>query len=306
MVSKKKDICANRADLRTLAAMTSSKGLTSHLDNHSEKVTQQWVPNTLCLWEGCTSKAKFSTVTKFKTHLKNIHIQPLLCYIPRCSHKKPFRNEHDLERHVASIHHRDIRPYICPFPNCEAELKCFTRRDKLLAHIRDTEHSGDMFCPFPHCIERQPPRFSGFKTREDILTHFNMRHSAILAQNIHKSGMPHRCLLGLCSLSLTHERWGEYDLDDHLETCHGLSPASSSVASWRAENEGGIYVLKPELLQKLSRHVGIMEWKECTTCLKKQQAQDIPQTYATTLMVFQQSNPNAVSENTPQPLPYVE
>jgi len=256
--------------------MASAEELTTGLNNDPELLQQQWIPGTRCLWEGCTSKATFSNLAKFKAHLKNIHTEPLLCQIPRCSHKKPFRHPGDLERHVATIHHRDVRPYICPFENCNSEVKTFARKDKLLKHIRDTEHSGDMFCVFPHRVDYHPGRFAGFKTRQEIVAHFKERHSAVALEHTPPHDRPFRCALGLCALSSRSERWPLRALKEHLETCHDLT-----LYFWRifniAKKEDDTYILRPEHLQELERLDPQEEfnWLECTICYERQQTNSL-------------------------------
>jgi len=243
--------------------MKSAEELNNHLERHSEAVLQRWVPNTLCLWEGCHSQAKFSSISKFKTHLKNIHTLPLLCQIPQCSYKKPFRHAGDLERHVATIHRRGTRPYVCPVQSCNANLTSFKRKDKLLKHLQETEHIGDMFCFFPHCVEYQPPRFTGFKTRKEIAVHFSKEHSSI-------PGV-FQCALGLCALNLTREGWWEWNIHRHLRDCHDVSVLGSCC---RAKREGNSYILRPEHFQKCEdTNEPEIKWQECSICLQRQQTE---------------------------------
>ena len=284
--------------------MASAEELTTGLNNDPELLQQQWIPGTRCLWEGCTSKATFSNLAKFKAHLKNIHTEPLLCQIPRCSHKKPFRHPGDLERHVATIHHRDVRPYICPFENCNSEVKSFARKDKLLKHIRDTEHSGHMFCVFPHCVDYHPERFAGFKTRQEIVAHFKKRHSAVALEHSPPYKWPRRCALGHCALSSRSERWSTSELAEHLGTCRDIS-----LNPWQildiAKKEDDTYILRPEYLQEYERihQLKGFHWQECIICYERRQTNSL-QTNASTLAGIRHSNFTSVTDSVVQPGTY--
>ena len=233
--------------------------LEAHLAGHAASELGQWSPPSRCTWKGCASKALFHSRAAYQLHLKRIHTEPLLCSVPRCKHKKPFRNQGDLERH-SSTAHSDVRPYLCPFDSCEAQMKAFARKDKWLKHIRDTEHYGDMFCPYPHCIEWQAPKSTGFATRNEIIAHFRSFHCKHVLRGWKG---PYACKLGLCTINSTNEHWGGNALDMHLKSCHGID---EWIPYSRMDLEDNQQVLRPHHLLKQKPDWREIKWHECITC----------------------------------------
>lgn len=146
--------------------------LARHLKDHTWTASLEWSISANCGWRGCKSKAAFKDYRSHKSHLKNIHTHPLLCTVPKCRYKKPFRNQDDLSRH-GSTAHSSLRPYNCPFSDCPEEIKTFARKDKWLKHIRETPHKGDKFCLYYHCIESLGLYSPGFQT---LSKHFAKLH----------------------------------------------------------------------------------------------------------------------------------
>jgi len=246
--------------------------LPEHLTEHADSILFQWSVDSKCFWAGCTSKAIFKTVATYKRHLKNIHTEPLVCTQVRCCHKKPFRNQADLDRHTSTVH-IGLRRYQCPFDTCEAEVKDFIRKDKWLLHIRETEHYGDAFCPYLHCNRSHISSINGFSSREDISVHFTLYHSGY---GVNGRDKPYQCALGLCSMNAMSEHWGRWELEKHVKKFHSVESSDCYVASWsRSTLEGNVYVLRPEnMLPNPSANLWLgdngreIKWQECSICLQ--------------------------------------
>lgn len=185
--------------------------LNEHLQAHSTDSLAQWTRGSRCSWGGCTSKAVFKTKRLYQEHLRNIHTTPLLCTQPRCSYKKPFRNEDDLGRHEATKHSAQ-RNWECPYSSCSSEKKTFARRDKWLKHIRETQHENDAFCPFYHCHQEAS---GGFSCRREIVSHFDWMHATNKSE-------ARSCALGSCGKSGGIESWSVSGLRMHLLVQHGV------------------------------------------------------------------------------------
>jgi len=188
--------------------------LATHLDDHGNDAAQRFRAPSSCVWSGCSSKAIFKSVTSYKRHLKNIHVEPLLCPVAKCTHKKPFRDQEDLDRHI-SVAHSEIKPYHCPYDSCDALTKTFARRDKWVKHIQETIHENDAFCPYYHCAMEQASTSEGFKDRKQISRHFSKTH----ARNRDES---YECALGSCAKALFPSYWNESGLNTHFQKNHGL------------------------------------------------------------------------------------
>jgi hypothetical protein len=204
-----------------------------------------WKENSRCTLDGCKTKTIFKTERSYNNHLNNIHLKPLLCSVPRCSYKKPFRNRSDLNRHKATRHSNE-RPYECPYPTCESETKRFARKDKWLHHIRETQHLNDAFCPYAHCSS-----MTEFTSRKEISKHFNKVHSVY---GVDERPRTYFCSLGACAETID-EHWGEDQLKTHLEACHGLPKNRFLIWSLNGGTERTVYCVSDEL-----------QWHDCTIC----------------------------------------
>jgi len=119
----------------------------SHLKEH--EVSSQWSPGLKCTWFKCSSKAAHRSRNVFEAHLNNIHLNPLVCTVTPCKHKTPFRANHDLQRHIATVHCVDSK-YKCPYMSCMG--RAFIRKDKWITHLK--EHHDTEPCPYEHCQRR--------------------------------------------------------------------------------------------------------------------------------------------------------
>lgn len=191
---------------------TSSIIFGQHMNEHYEAAAKLWFKGSRCLWQGCKSKASFGTERLYRSHLKNIHAKPLLCTETGCKYKKPFRDENDLTRHQFTKHSA-VNKWECPYDFCEAQTKTFARKDKLMKHIRDTQHQDDARCPFSHCRARQLSIGAVFSTRKQIVEHFVSEHSPN-----NSSGLS--CGLGSCASDIAEQNWSQDGLARHLYKDH--------------------------------------------------------------------------------------
>jgi len=122
--------------------------MTSHLEAHWEETLRQWRGPRGCNWPDCPSRATFESPSSLKSHIFNIHINPLVCTYPQCTYLKPFGKKCDLRRHIETVHEPSCN-HICPVESCEVNIKGFARKDKLLNHIR--EQHDNLRCPYNHC-----------------------------------------------------------------------------------------------------------------------------------------------------------
>jgi len=195
-------------DCSSKIRFSSHEEVTLHQRMHGKEVLGNWTTNGRCTWNGCVSKAKFGTRKSLQTHLENIHINPLTCTVPACSHKRPFRNNFDLERHKKTAHTK-TRNFECPFPNCDAKPKAFMRRDKWLNHFREIhgeEEAGNLACPLPHCLN---PVEESSNPRERFPEHIKKEHGN------------YECGLGSCRQKLS-SYFSEQVLQEHLQRHHGM------------------------------------------------------------------------------------
>lgn len=115
------------------------------------EILSQWAGASQCPWPKCISKATFKSPSALKTHLTNIHVTPLVCTYPQCSHSRPFGKQYELDRHVATAH-GNTRNHKCPVGTCDANVTGFSRKDKLLKHMREAHEN--VRCPYNHCFAK--------------------------------------------------------------------------------------------------------------------------------------------------------
>ncbi|KAF4628459.1 hypothetical protein G7Y89_g9696 [Cudoniella acicularis] len=226
-----------------------------HLLSHHEIALSLFIAPSRCPWDGCKSKAVFKSTKSCQHHLDNIHTKPLVCTVAKCSYTKPFRNQNDLERHKSTAH-SDIRPYICPYTSCEAEVRSFSRKDKWMKHIEDIEHEDDALCIFPHCRVDQIERSTYFSTRKEIAKHFAKNHGSSTVES-------YECRLGSCSNNTNLDNLSKGGLVNHVKTFHG-----TRVSYW------GVFaaVSKSKFLEAQNLYP-YYTWDDCNHCAKVKAAE---------------------------------
>jgi hypothetical protein len=117
-----------------------------HLTTRKDALLQSWNGPTTCGWPNCSSSRVFKDKCNLNEHITNIHVAPLCCSIDGCS-VGPFGKRSDLNRHVATIHGQS--GFFCPIESCQSMTTGFSRKDKLVKHMRE-EHDN-VRCSLNHC-----------------------------------------------------------------------------------------------------------------------------------------------------------
>lgn len=194
-----------------------------------------WSRGQKCQQPGCTSKATFWILSKFNEHMLNIHLRPLLCDFPGCTHRKPFGRHGDLDRHKKTKHRGlEERPFKCPDPTCPSHSNGFARKDKLSDHTRN-QH-GALPCYRPHCGE-------------------------FLSSN-HQHG-DYICWLGSCR-PIAGDYAGEFSrqgLEKHLHEAHGCIVGDVKQVMKSMESERWRFID--------SNRMGDAAWIDCAECKAK-------------------------------------
>jgi hypothetical protein len=173
-----------------------------HIKWHAHNVRNTWKLGERCTWHGCSSKALHKTATLFDKHLNNIHVNPLICTIQDCTHKTPFRANAELQRHIATVH-AEKRRFKCPYKSCRLDGKVFSRRDKLICHLRGSHDTQD--CPYANCLIWMESFVHG---RESTAKHIAKMHGSF------------ECALRSCQGSIS--QFLESSLLDHLQIQHDM------------------------------------------------------------------------------------
>jgi hypothetical protein len=171
----------------------------AHFEEHWKDFSIQWSGASKCSWPKCPSKATFKSPNAWRTHLSNIHVDPLVCTIPQCSYTKPFGKRSDLYRHISTAH-EEVSNHMCPVESCEASTTGFARKDKLLKHIR--EQHEILRCPYNHCAA------TVLKTQEE--SHLQQFHGSW------------ECAIGACERGIK-SCFLEGSLKRHIRKHHGLT-----------------------------------------------------------------------------------
>ncbi len=209
-------------------------------------VNVHWT-DTLYLWSGarkcdllnCPSNATFKSPSHLKTHILNIHINPLVCTHSGCSYIKPFGKQYELARHVSTAH-GDVRIHKCPVESCEANLAGFARKDKLLKHLRE-EHDN-LKCPYNHC--------SATVHESQQKSHLDQSHGVF------------ECALGACANG-RKSLFSAVGLKRHIRKIHNGTGNQAWVMMCDVR----------QTLDKTAREfstIGRQKWKDCTNCSKQQ------------------------------------
>lgn len=227
--------CSTRSAIRTEAETT------AHLEAHWKETVEQWLGPRGCKWPGCPSRATFKSPSSLKAHVFNIHVSPLVCTYPQCTYTNPFGKQSDLRRHIATIHEA-ISNYICPVELCEANIKGFARKDKLLNHIR--EQHDNLRCPYNHCYA------TVLETEQD--THLQQFHGSF------------ECALGACEKGPA-SCFMAVGLRRHVRRDHNLTvdPAINLIDRVCATEDN---------TARSSHIVHLRKWKDCPACSEAQSA----------------------------------
>lgn len=169
---------------------------------HAQEMSNSWEKGQRCPWPKCSSNATHKSRNLFEVHLNNIHVNPLVCTVEHCKHRKPFRANHDLQRHIATAHNPYAK-YVCPYESCADRCRGFSRKDKWLSHLR--EHHNTEWCPFAHCPLRQE---------------HPLPHSQSTSKHIGKAHSNLECALKSCEGKIS--RFSETQLLEHLELHHAM------------------------------------------------------------------------------------
>lgn len=204
----------------------------SHDGHHIDTLIRSWPNSTSCHWPGCSSKATFKTPSSIQTHVKNIHVKPLVCEEPQCSYKKPFGRQCDLDRHCNNAH-KLSRDFCCPVGGCHANTNGYSRKDKMLQHVR--EKHDNLKCPFSHCSA------TVVETEKD--SHFENFHGV------------YECALGSCQHGLK-SCFRRDDLRRHLKSCHNITSDPAWTLMMKVERTDDKTV-RGSLRQK---------WRDCSSC----------------------------------------
>jgi hypothetical protein len=206
-----------------------------HMKDHARNARDSWNPPEPCCWSGCLSKARHKTAKMFEDHLNNIHINPLLCTVEGCRHRTPFRGKADLQRHINSVHIEGTKAK-CPFLSCTSERQYYSRKDKLILHLREV-HDTDP-CPFAHCFVVLDPRIDS------------------TAKHIAKLHGEFECALGSCKRFVSS--FCDSGFLEHLQLHHKMDWESVLKARDMAKNVGN-KTLRDE-------HVMCAEIYNCNIC----------------------------------------
>jgi hypothetical protein len=175
-----------------------------------------------CNWRGCLSKATFHSPSALRTHLKNVHISPLICTQSGCTYKKPFGKQCDFKRHFATIHRSAAEPLIqCVETGCTEQ---FTRKDKMLKHAREYHELHK--CSHNHC--------TATVCAAERESHLQLSHGSL------------ECVIQSCRTG-GRSYFKEFNLRRHLRKVHQISySGAEAVLEAALDTEGTTNVLFAE------------------------------------------------------------
>lgn len=232
--------------------------LCNHIREHLEP---HWKQRRTCAWKGCKSKILFTDISSLIQHAEKRHLNTFICEHPGCSYKKAFRDWTDLTRHN-KIKHGSILPFECPFAGC-ATIIC-PRKDKLLQHIKNTQHDGDAICIYGHCKAKQLTLNQPFTTRKDISIHYSLFHVNDSVSNGIDTII---CRIGSCATNFEDHHFNFSGLGQHLREDHVVG---IGAWTWKSFKESTVSsIRKCGLTQELfyqffpSDKTGIPDCKVC-------------------------------------------
>lgn len=144
------------------------------------------------------------------------------------------------------------------------------RKDKLIKHIRETQHQDDAYCPFPHCNAEQKFKEIVFKSRKEIVQHYIRFHTGNATEAF-------ECRLGSCKES-GDDKWSSDGFITHLCSVHGLEEGYTWGSAYHLRTLMDIdkaKVLTEEfrfvLLSKIPEQYGDAweaHYHDCDTCIR--------------------------------------
>lgn len=229
----------------SLAAATEAQSNT-HLQWHWAETLRQWSGPRKCDWPNCRSKATFKSPGSLKSHIFNIHVNPLVCTEPQCVYTKPFSSNYDLKRHNSTIHGTALN-HTCPVESCDAHTTGFSRKDKLLNHMR--EQHDNLKCPYNHCFA------TVLDTQQE--QHLQQFHGSF------------ECALGACATGPA-SGFLKIDFQRHLRKHHNLTydPAENLA---RRVDEIEDHTARP------CHIVRLRAWQDCPMCSTRSSAEGVLQ-----------------------------
>lgn len=195
-------------------------------------MSEEWSGTATCTWPKCTSKATFKLPRLLADHTLNVHVKPLVCPTPGCSHRKPFGKRSDLQRHIRTKH-TNGQEHKCPVQDCDANITGFSRRDKMLKHMRE-KHTL-LKCGFNHCFAEV--------LETETESHVRQFHGNF------------ECGIGACENTHT-SCFSEDNLIRHLRTSHSIQWGPAFALLCNASNSE----------DKMARSELRDSWKACKSC----------------------------------------
>jgi len=165
----------------------------------------------------------------------NIHVRPLICTVQGCTYTKPFGKSCDLKRHIDGVHKRQLE-FKCPVDSCDASITSFSRKDKLLKHMR--EYHDHVKCLLNHCG-------AGVLAGNEE-SHLQYGHGDL------------ECQYGACALG-PPSRFSRQGLEKHFRIDHYIYYNGAYFASMVADNEKSY---------DLERLIKVLQKSDCQACLQ--------------------------------------
>ena len=237
-----------RCDILSCGALDfdAEDDIKAHQNEHLIEFCRQWVTGSTCPWRGCRLSAlgkSFMSIAPFRKHLQT-HLKSKWCHRPGCGFDRPFGTEHDLRRHIKTIHDNND-PIRCPLESCS---QSFIRNDKLEEHVRKAHNICR--CLFDHC---GMVMLDDRVVKNDHLMTFHKEQWAGLYRGMFE------CALTGCES--TTSRFNSKEAKRHLNTAHGISDKRRYLGNALRTGEDFKILTMP------SR--GRQRIRPCKICIKK-------------------------------------
>ncbi|XP_054641983.1 zinc finger protein GLI2-like [Dunckerocampus dactyliophorus] len=171
----------------------------SHVDHDKCTAEPDFVYETNCHWEGCSTE--YDTQDQLVHHINNDHIhgekKEFVCRWDECSRdQKPFKAQYMLVVHMRR--HTGEKPHKCTFEGCS---KAYSRLENLKTHLRSHTGEKPYVCEHDGCNK-------AFSNASDRAKHQNRTHS---------NEKPYVCKIPGCTKRYTDPS----SLRKHVKTVHG-------------------------------------------------------------------------------------